>query len=636
MDRNQVFGLLLIFLMITVYSVFFAPEPQGPEPEKQAEAIEKTEEPTQIGPAPSSEKVDPKSLGDWAELSKGKEKNNTVENEDLTIKFSSKGGLIEEVTLKNYKTFDGKPVRLVQPDRTFQKLELALKNGKKLDLRQLYFSNSNKAEVVLESGKSAKITYRARLEEGKFIQQTYTIPSKGFNIGYQLEIKGLEDEIKNQKFLDFYWSSYLPKLESDLTYSRYYTTINYSDAEGEFNYLKWPSEEEEKVSMKQNLHWISFKQRFFSSALIAKNKNLAQGRLVKNTDVSDSSTVKFTQAFLKLPLKDLQNGKGDFEYYFGPNRYQEMYNLKVDNFDNNVYLGWGVFGSVSRYVIIPLFTQLEKAFSNYGLLIIVMVLIIKFGLLPLTFFSYRSMAKMKVMNEYLKPELDAFKEKNDLNKANLSMEEQNKVQQEQMRLYKELGSSPLAAMNGCFPLLLQMPILLSLFMFFPNAIQLRQQSFLWAHDLSTFDSILNLPFSIPWYGDHVSLFTLLMTVSTIAMTYFNSQTQANIQGPMKYMGYIFPVVFMFVLNSYPSGLSFYYLVQNVVTIGQQSFFKKFLINEDKIKTSFAEYKKKNKGKTSKKSSWQLRLEEAQKKALEAQEARRQKKDKPKAGSKHKK
>ena len=235
------------------------------------------------------------------------------------------------------------------------------------------------------------------------------------------------------------------------------------------------------------------------------------------------------------------------------------------------------------------------------------------------------MAKMKVMNDFLKPELDAFKEKNGLT-GTLSMEDQQKGSQEQMRLYGELGSSPFAAMSGCFPMLLQMPILFAMFMFVPNAIELRQESFLWASDLSTYDSIMDLPFYIPGYGDHISLFTLLMTLSTIAVTYFTNQTQASaaMQGPMKYMGYFMPVIFMFVLNSYPSGLSFYYLVQNVVSIGQQLGIKKFFIDEEKIKIKFEEYKKKAKaqGGTGKKSSWAQRLEEAQRKAQEKVEEKK--------------
>ncbi|NJL13143.1 MAG: membrane protein insertase YidC [Microscillaceae bacterium] len=262
------------------------------------------------------------------------------------------------------------------------------------------------------------------------------------------------------------------------------------------------------------------------------------------------------------------------------------------------------------------------------MLIILMVLIIKTVLLPLTYKSYQSMAKMRVMNELLQPELEKFKaEKGIQGKSMMAMsaEDQRLVNQKQMELYSELGSSPFAAMSGCIPLLLQMPILLALFIFFPNAIELRQEGFLWAHDLSTFDSIFNLPFTIPGYGAHVSLFTLLMTISTIALTYFNNQSQANLQGPMKYMGYFMPVIFMFVLNSYPAGLSFYYLVQNVVTIGQQALIKQFFIDESKIRAKFEEYKEKNKGKTNTKTTWVQRLEEVQRKQLEKQEAKKKQK-----------
>ncbi|MEP5611726.1 MAG: membrane protein insertase YidC, partial [Cyclobacteriaceae bacterium] len=276
-----------------------------------------------------------------------------------------------------------------------------------------------------------------------------------------------------------------------------------------------------------------------------------------------------------------------------------------DEFEENLDMGWGPLPIVNKYLIIPIFHFLERFISNYGIIILIIVFIIRLLLSPLTYKSHMSMAKMRVM----KPELDELKAKHD--------GDMTKAQQEQMKLYQKVGINPL---SGCIPMLLQMPVLFALFFFFPNAVELRHQSFLWAHDLSTYDSILNLPFTIPFYGDHVSLFTLLMTVSTILITASNAQ-MTTIQGPMKTIQYMMPIMFLFVLNSYASGLTFYYFVSNMLTYGQTVMFRK-LIDEDKIKAALEENRK-NSG-TKKKSKFQSRLEDAMK---ASQEAQRQKKKK---------
>jgi len=293
-------------------------------------------------------------------------------------------------------------------------------------------------------------------------------------------------------------------------------------------------------------------------------------------------------ATLYLPIT------GEVSYYFGPNNYKILKNVTPE-FDNNVDMGYIFVSWVNKYIIVNLFHWLENFFDNYGVIIILIVFIIKLFLLPLTYKSYIGMAKMRV----IKPEIDELKEKHG--------EDQTKMQQEQMKLFSQLGVSPI---SGCLPMVLQMPFLLAMFFFFPNSIELRQESFLWAHDLSTYDSIVNLPFTIPFYGDHVSLFTLLMTVSQIAYTHFNNQL-TTAQGPMKNIGYIMPVVFMFVLNSFPAALSFYYFVSNMVTFGQQYLIKQF-VDDAKIREKVEESKIKNANK--KKSKFQTRIEQAMKAA----------------------
>jgi YidC/Oxa1 family membrane protein insertase len=301
--------------------------------------------------------------------------------------------------------------------------------------------------------------------------------------------------------------------------------------------------------------------------------------LTATPNLEDSLNIKTLDAQIIASAQDLSAGKSTFQFYFGPNDYAIVNKVEAPNFGKNVKLSYDFLLPITKYIFVPLFGFLESLFTNYGLLIIVLVLIIKTALLPLTYKSYVSMAKTRI----LAPEIAAIKEKIGDDAA--------RVQQETMKLYGEVGVNPL---SGCIPVLATMPVLMAVFMLFPNLINLRQQSFLWANDLSTFDSFINLPFNIPFYGSHVSLFCLLMTVSQLAYGYYNNQITPDQPGQpinMKMMAYITPVIFMFVMNSFPAGLSFYYFVSNLVTIGQQLAIRKF-VNEDKIKALLDENRKK--------------------------------------------
>ena len=326
------------------------------------------------------------------------------------------------------------------------------------------------------------------------------------------------------------------------------------------------------------MKWVAFKKKYFLSSFITKNDPILKAEVTGTANEQDSVNIKTLRANMDLNLAGIKAGKGNFQWYFGPNDYNIIKDV-APGFGKNVKLSYDIFLPITRYVFVPLFNVLEKIFSNYGLLIIALVLIIKFALLPLTYKSYVSMAKMRI----LQPELNAIKEKIGDDPA--------KQQQAQMKLYGEVGVSPL---SGCVPVVATMPVLMAVFMLFPNLINLRQQSFLWANDLSTFDSIATLPFMIPLYGNHVSLFTLLMTVSSIAYGYYNNQNTPDQTGQpidMKKMAYITPVIFMFVMNSLPAGMSFYYFISNIVTIGQQIGIRKF-VDEDKIKNILDENRKK--------------------------------------------
>jgi YidC/Oxa1 family membrane protein insertase len=334
-------------------------------------------------------------------------------------------------------------------------------------------------------------------------------------------------------------------------------------------------------------------------------------------DPADSSVVKTAVANVMLPMADVKAGKGQYKFYYGPNDFQLLGNVAPE-FDQNVYLGYSILKPINKYFFVPVFNLLEKFISNYGLLIIALVVFVKLVLTPLTYKSYVSMAKMRVLG----PEINEIKER--------VGDDMAKQQSEQMKLYQEVGVSPL---NGCIPVLATMPILFALFMLFPNLIELRQKPFLWASDLSTYDAFITFP-TIPFIGGHLSLFTVLMTASSIAYAYYNNQTTPTQPGPvnMKALSYIFPLMFMFVLNSYPAGLTFYYFVSNVVTITQQQLIRRF-VDEDKIKAVLDENRRKNaSGQGKKPGGFQALLqkqlasaEEARKQAEEAQRKAKQKK-----------
>lgn len=624
MDRNQLTGLLLMFLLLTIYFQFMVEPPKTTTKEQQekktldvAQQIAQKRQEATKSLADSASSVN--TFGEFAPLMRGEKATKVLENEQIKITFSTLGGRVQEVMLKKHNGLDKKPLILHNEQSSTQALEVKTLKKQVIDLYSLYYEAS-------EISKS-KIQFVAKIAEGQKVVQTYTLTKEGL-LDYDIKFEGLDKILNTEARAVFSWQDKLRRFEEDLYQTRYYTTINYSTAEGEFSYLTYPSEDPQEA-IQPRLHWFSFKQRFFTEALIAKNKNLQNVKLFKSGKDKVDEIIKTVSATAEISTSDILAGKAQFSYYYGTNRYQELVNANVDNFSRNLYLGWDIFGFFAARVVIPIFALLENITSNYGIILILLVLIIKLIVLPLTYQSNKAQAKMMVVNELTKPELDEFKAKNDLNKSFLTMEEQQKVQQEQMRLSQQLGVSPFAALGGCMPMLLQMPIFIAMFLFVPGAIELRGEAFLWAHDLSTYDAIVRFPY-IWGIGAHLSLFTLLMTASTLLLTYYTSQGQASMQGPNKYIAYIMPVMFIFVLNSSPAGLSFYYLVQNLFSVAQQVIISKYFIDKEKIRLGYESYKKENKDKASGKTKMQLWLEDAQRKAQERAEAQRLKKNKPKS------
>lgn len=600
MDRNSAIGLTLIAVLLLIYFNFLAPTPQ-PETAQPAQVTAPiTKGGMTTDSLTQSSAIDStviQQYGTLASFLSGNEELTKVENSDLRISLSNKGNL-KEIELKNFKTYSQKPLFLAKDDNNSFSL-VANYEGKEIDLYKLYYQveTSKRADTTL-------ITLSAKTGGSSFIKHIYSIPPAGYQIGYEIQTAGISLSGKN---LSYKWNNKIALQEKAIEDSRTKTTINYYDVNGEFDGLSEASSDLEAEVITNPLKWVAVRQKFFISSIIAKN-SFAGGEVKTFSNPTDSSVVKEASVELFITPEDLASRKASFQYYFGPNNYNIITEV-TDGFSRNLSLGWPPMLWINKYVIIKIFNFLELYINNYGIIIILLVLFVKILLLPLSYKSYLGMAKMKL----LKPELDLIKEKNGENMA------QN--QQDQMKLYQQAGVNPF---SGCIPLLLQMPILFAMFYFFPVSIELRQQPFLWAEDLSTYDSIINLPFTIPFYGSHVSLFVLLMTASTLIYTWQNNQI-SSVQGPMKSMSYFMPVIFMFVLNNFSAGLSFYYFVSNLVTFAQQAIIKRF-VDEDKIMAVMEDHKKKMLagGGTGKKSSFMNKLEQAMKASEEARKASKKK------------
>jgi YidC/Oxa1 family membrane protein insertase len=593
MDRNQAIGLILFAAVLLVYSIFFAKPPESPTEENTTTTeVASPSNPTETTPEASQVELNDsiqdlvavRQFGAFAPMTKGTAEEVVLENDNIIVTFNTKGAEITRVELKEYKTWDQRPVFLL--DESSSDLSYSIQTDKgTLSLNQFYF-NPTISKTVVDEVEASVLTFISKGENGSIVR-TYTLRNGSYVVDKNLEINGFAANLKDKQ-VQIQWNDRLIRQEADIEESRRKTNINFFSAAGSHDYLSTTSETDQD-ELTEATKWVSFSQRFFTTGIIASNA-FSGGKLLQETP-KDTLSIKNVSVSLVLPL---ENNQAAVQYYFGPNRYNVLKKV-TDGFEKNVDMGYFFVSWVNKYIIVNLFQFLEKYFTNYGVIIILIVLIIKLALFPLTYKSYIGMAKMRV----IKPEIDELKEKYG--------DDPTKMQQEQMKLFGQLGVSPI---SGCLPLLLQMPFLFAMFFFFPNAIELRQQSFLWAHDLSTYDSILRLPFAIPFYGSHVSLFTILMTVSQIAYTHFNNQLTAQ-AGPMKNLGYIMPVVFMFVLNSFPAALSFYYFVSNMVTFGQQALIKLF-VDDAKIREKIEANKVKNVNK--KKSKFQQRLEDAMKAA----------------------
>jgi len=639
MNRNTIIGLVLIFAIFIGWSYWMQPSEEELEAQRQeqltaqkqqrardsivelnrqaqraiAEEEKKVEE-IQVVEGDTSAAYQQLSTkyGGFAHAGAGNEELFTVENDLMKITFSNKGGRIRAVELTQYKTYDSLPLVLFDADSA--KFGYSFySQGVHLNTNELYFHaflpvahESSDSYVKVSGEDSTQFIMRLyadassqSIDQSRYIEYVYTIYGDQYMLDYKLGINGLGNSISSRLpgFLELEWNTFLRKQEK--TVDRLSgTTIYYRANDNEVDYLS-ESDEDEK-SFNDRLEWISLKQRFFSTSLIIDGEFFDNPKLAHTTNPSPISTryLKTMMVTLDVPVTGFDNSQTDFRFYFGPNDYNILRSYKLD-LERQIPLGWSFFllQWINRFVVIPVFTWLGHYGWNYGIVILLLTIMLKIVLFPIAYKTYRSTAKMRV----LKPEID------EISKKFPKKEDSMKKQQATMALYKKAGVNPMA---GCVPMLLQFPILIALFRFFPSSIELRQQSFLWAHDLSSYDSIATLPFEIPFYGDHVSLFTLLMTVSTIIYTWMNNQMMSSSQQMpgMKTMMYLMPIMFLGIFNNYASGLSYYYFLANIITFGQMFVIRR-TINEDKIYQKLQENKKKPK----KQSGFQKRLEVAAKK-----------------------
>ncbi len=634
MDKNQIIGIVLIFVLLIGYGIFTAPsEEQRKEAQERQDSLRKaayekykadsiirvTDSVKQaqiISTVDTVVAVDPAQLvnlkqnfGVFASAMQGKEQLITLENQNIKIKLTTKGAFPKYAEVKNFLTYDSLPLVLFDNNENQFNLLFAGVNNK-ISTNDLYFENTLSDTVYNANSSTQTVSLRVNAGEGKYIEYKYTLEPNSYLLKYDIRFYGLEKELaSNSSYIDILWKTKSRRQEHGNKWENQNTTIYYKGVNDKVNYLTEMSEQSD-ATIDTKVKWIAYKDHFFSTILIAHNY-IKEAKVKYVKDELQEKYLKDFESNIYLDFERSNDAKFEFSYYFGPNDYDILRKIQINegeilDIKRIIPLGWSVFRWVNQFIVIPLFNILSTVFGdNMGLIILIMTILIKLVLFPLTFKSFKSSAKMRV----LKPQIDEINKKIPKDRA---MERQ----QATMALYRKVGVNP---MGGCLPVLLQMPFLIAMFRFFPASIELRQKSFLWADDLSSYDSIWNFPggFSIPMYGDHISLFTLLMAVAMLISQLLNkNQMSGGTQMPgMKLMLWMMPIMMLLWFNNYSAGLSYYYFLSNVITIIQTLVIRK-MIDENALLEQLNTQKKKPK----KKSKWQTRIEEMQK----IQEQRRRK------------
>jgi YidC/Oxa1 family membrane protein insertase len=604
MDKNTITGFILIAGIIIAMQYFNTPseaelkrqeflQDSIKQEQFRADSIaeakkagaETTDFTTAIDTLPDSLKVAASAgkFGAFAAASVGEDKEVTIENDVMKITFATKGGRITDVVLKKYEKWSKdslgdvsikEPLHLWEDEKNKFEYVIPISGAKSSKIRtsQLYFD----ADV-----KGNSVVFRANAGEGKYIEQKYALKDGEYMLDYDLNLVGLNEIIPTDvEKIDLLWDNYLDKIEVNQEYEAMYSSVYYKQADENPDYCSCTDDDE---ANKEKVQWVSHTQQFFNSTLIAE-KNFSHAKVATVLMGEKNKDLKLLKTTASLPYSTDENASYDMQLYIGPNDFGilKAYDLEIEEI---IPFGWGIFRTVNIWLIRPTFKFLSGFIGNMGIVILLLTLIVKLLVYPLTYKMLYSQAKM----QSLKPDLEKLRKKYG--------DDSQAIQMKTMEMYRASGVNPL---GGCWPMVLQMPIWYALFRFFPASIDFRQESFLWAHDLSTYDSILNLGMNIPFYGDHVSLFTLLWAGSTIIYSYYNMQnmqmpTQEGINANMmKYMQYLMPVMFLFFFNSYAAGLTVYMLFSNVFNIAQTIITKNFVINPDKVAAKLDENRKKPK------------------------------------------
>ncbi|WP_293298301.1 membrane protein insertase YidC [Pedobacter sp. UBA4863] len=582
MDRNTFTGLFLIMIILAGGVFFMKPSEAELKREQQVQDSIKN---AGLKSAPAAKPavtpvktVDSTAVkGPFGANINGTEQTTVLENENFKITFTNLGGKIKSVELKNEKTYQKQPLILFDGNHNKFGLNLNI-DGKVINTNNLYFT-----ATTTNNG----ITMRANYSEDKYVDFIYNIPANSYNIDFNVNLNGFNQIIQGNN-ISLNWESTLLQQEKDAKKEREHSAPYFKYVEKTPDYLDLHKDEKKELT-EGKIEWFSFKQHFFSAVLIP-SVPFEKGDLeVKFTN--EPGKIKWYGANMQLPFNQLAAQNYNFKFYFGTNKFSVLKG-QGHEIEKQVDLGYWPLKYINRFVVLPVFNFLEGFNWGYGLIILVLTILLKLAMSPLTYKSYVSMAKMRV----LKPEMDEIK-------AKVGEDNPTLLQQEYLKLYKQVGVNPI---GGCLPMLLQLPFVMAFFFFFPNLFELRGESFLWMKDLSTYDNFINFGFNVPFIGDHLSLMCILMTISTLIYTYFNNQI-SGATGQMKYIGYIMPIIFLGVLNSYPSGLNYYYFLANMLTFLQQFLIRK-MVNDDKIHAILQENKAKPKVEK-KKSGFQARLED---------------------------
>ena len=601
-DPYQFIGFVLIAMILTWMLYVNKPE-EGVNPAFEPEKTEVASQPKEaltIQLNDSLQKVNLQStfgiFSNW--MTDQGAATQILENKDLLIKVSPKGGLITLVRLKNYTDYLDQPLELVKEGNSQFNVKFTTKDGRRLNTKDFYFT----PQLSSKNGKQ-KLSLKAAIAPNQYLEFVYAIDAERFLVDFTIQSSGIAPLLDSSEPAILSWETNAYRNSKSIDYEGRYTELTYGYDGDKIDYLSLSGSDEDSP---EEVRWVSFRQHFFSAILIPE-KPVDQLTVTTDNLADDRSLDEvFTKKFgVQIPLA-YQSGEfgSRFEYYFGTTDYQTLKSYDRD-LESSIPLGWGIFGWLNRFIFLPLFGFLSS-FLPHGIAIILMTIIVRLAMSPVTYRSYVSQIKMKV----LRPEIEELNKKYKDNAV--------KRQQETMSLYNRAGANPMA---GCIPALLQLPVFYALFTFFPVAFELRKKSFLWADDLSSYDSILDLGFNIPFYGDHVSLFPILASIAIFFYTQMTTGQQAMPQQPgmpnMKIIMYLMPLMMLFFFNNYASGLSLYYFVSNLLTIFLMLVIKNYIIDDQKIHAQIEENKKKPK----KAGGFSARLQKAMEQAEKQKKAR---------------